>query len=433
MSALATILRAKGYAVRGSDRTDSDTVQRLRAQGISVSIGHGESVAGSDAVIYTCGVPWDNPQLAQARALGLPLVERAEALGLLAREFAPVVAVAGTHGKTTTTAMCASVLAEFSPTVHLGGEGSRLGGAMLLTEACEYRNSFLTLAPDLAVVLNIECDHPDFFKSEKELSASFAAFCASVRPDGLLVVGDSPTCLACARSARCKSIVLGRDVRATHLQCSSERMSFCVEYGGREILRVSTGLCGMQFVPDVLAACAVGLHYGVEGARIEQALSSFRGVKRRWESMGEANGVEIIADYAHHPTQIAACVDAARHRFSRVRVLFQPHTYSRTRAMFSEFAAALAKADECVLIDIYAAREKKDGSVSSEALARAVGVCGGSAGYYSDRADAVRAVCRGAQAGEGILLLGAGDVYDLAGAVKTALSEAAVGKNGKKN
>lgn len=416
MSFLARMLAARDNEVRGSDRTRTRITDALGRDGISVSIGDGEQVADCGLVIYTGGVGETHPQLKEARACGIPTMERAEALGLLAREYAPVVAVAGTHGKTTTAAMLGAAVAQLDPTVHFGGEGSRLGGALLVTEACEYRNSFLTLRPDVAIVLNIECDHPDFYKSERELDESFLHFMRNVRKDGVVIAAsDRAERLARDSGRTCVRVGAEGDWRAENEGEYDGCYAFDVVRQGAALGRCSLRVAGAHQIGNALASFAAAEICGADFGIACRGIEAFSGVPRRWERVGTVNGAPLVADYAHHPTQIAACIETARCiARGRVIVAFQPHTYTRTRTLYKEFVRSLCLADEIFLLDIYAARER-DRLVTSRDLCMTIGShrpC-----LYCSR-DGLAGGIRDSVTGDDVvLLLGAGDIYDLAATI----------------
>lgn len=406
MSALARLMKAQGYQVSGSDRSAGAVTDLLISEGIAVNIGHTESVAGQDVVVYTCGVPADNAQLKEAARLNIPVMERAALLGLLSLEYEFVIAVAGTHGKTTTAAMIAHILAEEKPTLHIGAQGSLVGEhKLLITEACEYCNSFLALKPDLAVILNIECDHPDFYRTPESLTVSFSAFASRVREDGKLLVHES----AQKQVGEVSSLIFGAqgDYAYGGAVFEDAKASFDVYRRGVKLGRVSLKLAGAQWIADALAAIAVCLEYGKPWRTVKEGIESFTGVRRRWEYCGECGEAEVVLDYAHHPTQIASVIDTVRLMGKSPLVIFQPHTYSRTKALWFSYVEVLKKADVAVLLDVYAAREQQDRGVTSPKLAQAVGEHCVYAPHFRAAADYVR---QRAFKDTVILVLGAGDV-----------------------
>lgn len=430
MSALAQILLARGAPVSGSDAHRSPMTERLAALGAAVTIGHrSEVVEGAERAVISDAIPADNPELRRAGEIGLPVQRRSELLAeLMAGRRG--IAVSGTHGKTTVTAMLGLALAEagLDPTVVLGGEyapfggNARIGrGDWFVAEACEAYESFLHLTPDIAVVTNIEPDHLDHHKTEDHLRESFARFLARVPRGGTLVLSADRPELETLRLPEGRSIVRygtaqGADVRASDPAAAAEgRCKLLVDGEAAGELRVPAA--GMHNVMNALAATAAAWCAGVAPSVSAAALAKFSGVARRFEVVGEAGGVTIVDDYAHHPTEVAAAIEAARAAFPgrRIVAVFQPHLYSRTRDFAAGFAEALTAADQAVVTDIYPARETPLPGVSSELI---LGPLRDSVGE-----DAVRAVAKenlmaqlaaDVRPGDVVLAMGAGDIGDTA-------------------
>lgn len=420
MEALALILASRGYTVRGSDRRESAATARLRARGIAVMIGHrAENVRGADALFYTLALERENPELLEAKRCGIPCFSRADLLGALMGDAKTRIAVAGMHGKSTATAMLAAILSAggTQPTVvggaPLGGDEAAYllgGGDTFLCEACEYRDSFLCLDPSVAVILNSEWEHTDYFKTPDSVTRSFSRFAARA---GTLVMPDTG----------CEGIMPAPDARVIRFGFSEESEarvcdlsyeggcpSFRFCFNGEERGRVRLSVIGEHNAMNAAAALAVAESVGVPFAVCARALASFRGVGRRLEPCGTYRGISVYSDYAHHPTEIRASLTALRRatRAGCLFCIFQSHTYSRTEAFFHGFADALSQADMTVFLDIYAAREENTSGVSAEALAAATR--GGE--YAKSPERALERVLRTARAGDTLVLMGAGDIHE---------------------
>ena len=393
LSAIARVLLADGYQVSGSDAQPSALTAELQGLGMRIFAGHrAENVAGADLVIVSSAVPHSNPELQAARQAGIPVVKRAELLGdMMADRWG--IAVAGTHGKTTTSALISFVLygLGFDPTFIVGGilqdlgTNARLGhGPHFVVEADEYDHTFLGLRPRVAVVTVIEMDHPDCFADLEAVSADFLRF--------LQLVPEGGTLVGCADQARVVDLLRqatqGRAVTAVTYGLRAEgdwqARDVCVnEWGGSDfdvwhagqvVGRARLRLVGLHNVSNALAVLAVVDRLGLDLAQVLEILPRFHGVRRRFEIKGEAQGVIVIDDYAHHPTEIRATLAAARRRFGQrpLWVFFQPHTYSRTRALLDEFAVSFGDADHVLISEIYAAREKDDLGIHARDLVQRV-------------------------------------------------------------
>ena len=420
MEALALILAARGYTVRGSDRRESAATVRLRAAGVSVVIGHREeNIENADCLFYTLAVSRENPELCAAQSRAIPAFSRADLLGALMTDAKERIAVAGMHGKSTATAMLAAILraSGSAPTVvggaPLGGEEAAYllgGGDTFLCEACEYRDSFLCLEPTVALILNTEWEHTDYFKTPASVARSFSRFAARAQTlilpdegaDGILTPPD-------ARVIRF-GFTEKADARATHLSYEGGAPAFNFSFDGKTRGRVFLSVLGEHNAKNALAALAAAEALGVPFSSASRALSSFSGVDCRLEKRGVFRGITVYFDYAHHPTEIRASLAALRtaHPAARLFCIFQPHTYSRTAAFFHAFAEALSLADTAILADIYAAREQNESGVSSEALAAAV-----RGGLYAESPDAaLGAILAHARAGDTLVVMGAGDIRE---------------------
>ena len=438
MSGIAHLLLDKGVAVTGSDLSLSPVTAGLAAKGAGVQEGHAPSrVEGADLVVASAAVPSDNPELRHATASGVPVLTRGEALAQLA-EGHQIIAVAGTHGKTTTTAMLALVLIEAGrdPTVLVGGIVPQLngqarlgGGSEFLLEADEYQRSFLAFEPHLALVTHIEFDHPDYFADEEDVFAAFKQLAERITSEGrLYACADHPLSLRLAveiGEARSETYGLRREAHWRALQLRPQQRggySFEVAYRGRSACRVSIQLPGLHNVRNAVGVLAAAHALGVEPGTVARILEGFVGVERRFQILGEAAGVTVIDDYAHHPTEISTTMAAARERFPgrRLWAVFQPHTFSRTLAFFNGFSDALGAADRAVISDIYPAREPDAGTVHARDLASQIG---SSATYGGSLGDAEEMLTAELQPGDILLVMGAGDIGQVGEGVLDRLQE----------
>ncbi len=421
MSPLAEVLHSMGLAVQGSDMSDSAAVERLRGMGISVAVGHtAQDIEGAEFLIRTAAIHDDNPEIAAARARNIPVFERAEAWGAIMQQYENAVCIAGTHGKTTTTSMTTHIFmaAHADPTVMIGGtlpmlhSGYRVGkGETIILESCEYCNSFLHFFPTVAVVLNVEEDHLDFFKNLDDIKASFRKFAQLVPPEGRVVANaDNPGTMDALRGLPLFTFGCApeADCRAENLTWNRGRPDFDVVVGGDLYAHLSLRVAGMHNVYNALAAAAAAYTLGISGKAVRQGLEGFFGAGRRFEFKGQFNGAKIYDDYAHHPAELHALLDMARTLgYERVICAFQPHTYTRTKALFDDFVRELKAADLVVLTDIYAAREKNTIGVSSKELADQIP---GSL-YCPSLGEAADCLRELAQTGDLIITVGAGDIY----------------------
>ena len=431
-NAIARVLREAGVAVSGSDLGESAGTRDLAALGATISIGHrAEAVEGAGLVVVSSAVPTDNPEIIRARELGLPVIKRAEFLGELTRARA-AICVAGTHGKTTTSAMVglAFVAGGLDPTVLVGGTvpslgtGGRFGrGAHLVAEADEFDGSFLRFTPSVAVVTGVEPDHLDFYGSFARIVEAFRGFVARIPADGSLVLcADDPAALdlatACAGRVVTYALDGEADWRATDIQpndLGGNDFTAALHGAGRGRFRLAVP--GRHNVANALATLAVCDLCSVGATAVGEALSLFAGVKRRFERKGEAAGVVVIDDYAHHPTEIRATLQAARERYpsgdraGRLWCVFQPHTIHRTKSLFADFATSFGAADLVLIPDIYvpAGREVVTGEVTSAKLVVAMAHPGATA--IGTLGAAVEYLAAEVRPGDVVLTMGAGDVY----------------------
>ena len=422
MSPLGEVLHGRGMVISGSDMNQSATVEHLRKLGIKVVIGHlPESVEGTDCVIRTAAVHDDNPEIAAARRLGIPVFERAEAWGAIMRQYENALCVSGTHGKTTTTSMCTHIFlaAQRDPSVMLGGvlpimgAGHRVGeGNTIILESCEYCNSFHSFAPTVAIILNVDADHLDFFKDLDDVKNSFRTFAKLVPERGCVVANlDDANTMDCVNELGRTVVTFGLergDVHAADLTWENGYAAFDVVYQGEKYTRVSLSVPGIHNVSNALAAAAAAIQLGVPGAAIAEGLSAFRGAGRRFEEKGEYHGAKVYDDYAHHPDELRALLTTTQNLgYQRVICAFQPHTYTRTKALFGEFAEVLKLADKTVLAEIFAARETDTLGMSSALLAEQIP----GAEYCATLEEVTARLAELAQPGDLILTVGAGDIY----------------------
>lgn len=431
MSAIAKVMLEDGQAISGCDLNPSPVALRLVEKGARVWTGHDPAhLEGVEAIVVTAAVPQDNPELSEARRRGIPILLRAEMLGrLMDARFG--IAIAGTHGKTTTTSLIAHLLetARLDPTVLVGGEMLNLGtnakrgqGPHLVAEADEFDAAFLSLRPKIAVVTNIEAEHLDYYGSYEALVAAFGRFLASVPPDGHMVLcGDDAgvrDLLAKEESRPAKVTTYGLEEgvswRATDLRLNSMgNYGFTAARDGSAFGNLQLTIPGQHNVLNTLAAVAVGNLLGIPARTAETAVASFAGVRRRFELCGEAEGITIVDDYGHHPTEIRATLKAARERFGERRLLcvFQPHTYSRTKHLLHEFAACFDEADEVLITDIYASREHDTLGISARDLVAALRHPNGR--YAGNLAQASLMALNMLRPGDVLLAIGAGDIDSL--------------------
>ena len=426
MSSLAEVLHGMGIIVTGSDMSESKNVQSLRALGIRVDVGHAAENLDADVefVIRTAAVRDNNPEIVEAKRRGLPIFERTEAWGAISKDYEHALCIAGTHGKTTTTSMCTHILmaADKDPTVMIGGTlpllnaGHRIGhGNTIVMEACEYYNSFLSFYPTVAVILNIEADHLDFFKDLDDVERSFRAFAQRVPANGAVVANaDDPNTMETLSGLDRRVVTFGlendADVMAKNIEFIGANARFDVMYKGRKFTDVTLHVPGLHNVKNALAATAAAISLGVRPSAVKYGLAGFNGTGRRFEFKGKFNGADIYDDYAHHPGELKALLDAVEKLgYTRTILVFQPHTYTRTAALFDDFVEQLRRPDVLVLAEIYAAREKNTIGISSRALCEQIP---GSL-FYPSFEQLETALRRLAQPGDLVLTVGAGDVYKI--------------------
>lgn len=424
MCPLAEVLRGMGLCVQGSDMSESETVKHLRNLGIPVSIGHSaENLQSAQLVIRTAAIHDDNPEISGAVTRGIPVYERAQAWGAIMQQYRNALCISGTHGKTTTTSMATHIFmaAQADPTVMIGGtlpmlhSGYRVGhGDTIILESCEYCNSFLNFFPTVAVILNVEADHLDFFKDLTDVERSFHAFADLVPQNGFVIANaDDPGAMDAVKGLA--HPVFTFSVKDEAADCRADQVAYhdgCGEFDvvihGKFYAHIALAVAGKHNVSNALAAAAAAYVLGISGKAVEEGLHSFHGAGRRFEYKGSFRGAEVYDDYAHHPGELHALLTTARSMAcKRVICAFQPHTYSRTQALFSDFVKELKLADVAVLAEIYAARETNDIGISSSQLAEKIP----GAIYCSTLDQVTDTLAQIAQPGDLILTVGAGDIF----------------------
>ena len=428
MSGLAAVLLDRGFDVSGSDSKRSPLTDLLAQKGARIIIGQSASniEPDTDAVVYTAAVHEDNPEFAAAKAAGIPMLTRAEMLGQMMDHYSDAAAVAGTHGKTTTTSMLSNILlaSDMDPTISVGGILPSIGGNIrvggsehFVTEACEYTNSFLQFHPQVGIILNIDADHLDFFKDLDDIRHSFRLFAEGIRSGGTLIIPASLPDLEGFTEGLAADIVTfgigegdyaAEEITMDDNACASFTLFVRGEKAGRFTLRVP----GRHNVLNAAAAIAAADIMGASRKAEAEGLSSFTGAERRFEYKGRRDGVTVIDDYAHHPTEIKATLAAAREiPHGTIWCAFQPHTFTRTKMLFNDFAEALTGADHVVLTDIYAARETDTLGVSSSQLAERIRELGTPADYFPNFSEAEAYLRKSCVNGDLLITMGAGNIF----------------------
>ena len=428
MSGLAEVLLDRGFTISGSDNAKSDITDRLIKKGMKIAFPQSKEniTPDIDLVVYTAAIHPDNPEFKAAKEAGLPMLTRAQLLGQMMGHYDDSIAVAGTHGKTTTTSMIAEILmhADADPTISLGGilesiqSNIRVGRSdVFLAEACEYTNSFHEFYPRYSVILNVEEDHMDFFHDIDEIVESFHRFAQNTSEKGTVFIGgDIERRDEVVRDLKCNVVTFGFDesfdYHAKDIEFDDHGMPrFTVVENGKEIFKITLAVPGRHNIGNSLAAVAVARSMGIPDEAIVSGLRDFGGAKRRFEYKGTYGGAVIIDDYAHHPTEIAALLDAAEnYPHDRLIALFQPHTYTRTKAFLEDFAEVLSRADLVILAKIYAAREDDIYGVSSDDIRRLVEKRGTKA-LYIDNFEGIEEYLKKNLVNNDLLItIGAGDI-----------------------
>lgn len=428
MSGLAEILLNAGYTVSGSDMKNSEIIKSLKEKGAIIYIGHDKNnINDADLVVYTSAISKDNPEYIEAIEKNVVTVDRATFLGQLMKMYESSIAVSGTHGKTTTTAMISVILehSNLDPTILLGGVLDSIGGNVkigkkdiFLTEACEYRGNFLKFNPNIGIILNIEEDHLDYFRNIDHIIETFADFAALLPKDGFLVINnDDINTSKIINKANCNIVTFGIKNESNY---KAGDISF-TKYGfpkfkliinNSEEYNVTLKVMGIHNVYNALASIATAHKLNIPISTIIEAIESYTGTHRRFETKGIINGIRIIDDYAHHPTEIKATLNAAKKLpHNKIWCVFQPHTYTRTKALLNEFSESFYDADNIIVTDIYAAREKDTGLVHSKDLVDLLISKGINCLYINSFKDIVDYLTKQTNEGDIVLTIGAGDIY----------------------
>ncbi len=429
MSGLAEILLSQHYDISGSDIKASNSTIKLENLGAKISVPHNEkNVIGADLLIYTVAVKETNPELIKAKELGIPIMDRAALLGQIMKKYPKSVAISGTHGKTTTTSMVTMIMLEarLNPTVHIGGELESIGGNTkiggnnyFITEACEYYESFLKFFPYMAVILNIELDHVDYFKNIEHIKDTFYKFASLVPRDGYVVACvDDINTKELIKKLDCNIITYGieseiADWKATdivydNLGCAS----FTLLKDNEKLAEIRLSVPGSHNVSNSLAAISACYQLGCSIDSIKKGLLDFGGTHRRFETKGIENDIRVIDDYAHHPTEVKATLKAAKNcGHSKIWCVFQPHTYTRTKSLLNDFANSFKDADTVIISDIYSAREVDTGEIHASKLADIIKLKGENAIYINGFDSIVEHLEKNASPGDLIITMGAGDIY----------------------
>ena len=432
MSALAEIMISRCFTVTGSDSHESKITDHLESLGAKIFYNQvaGNISSDIDVLIYTAAIKQDNPELVKAKELGIPLLTRAEFLGQIMLNYPMAIGVSGTHGKTTTTSMLSQIMLEGNtdPTILVGGimpaihGNTRVGHSdKLITEACEYTNSFLSFKPNMAIILNVAADHLDFFKDLDDIRHSFRKFAELVPDDGFLVINsDIDNLEYFTDGLKCKVITVGSDpaksdYSATNIEFDQfAKGSYDLVVNGEKSFHVALNVTGEHNIYNSLAAIAAAHTMGISDENIKAGLTQYGGTDRRFQYKGKVGDVTIIDDYAHHPDEITATIKTAKHYpHKKMWVVFQPHTYSRTKSLLPEFGKALKEADAVVLADIYAAREKDTLGVSSLDVKKEIEKYGTEVHYYPSFSEIENFLLESCSPGDLLITMGAGDVVKI--------------------
>ena len=432
MSALAEIMISRGFTVTGSDSHESKITDHLESLGAKIFYNQvaGNISSNIDVLIYTASIKQDNPELVKAKELGIPLLTRAEFLGQIMLNYPMAIGVSGTHGKTTTTSMLSQIMLEGNtdPTILVGGimpaihGNTRVGHSdKLITEACEYTNSFLSFKPNMAIILNVAADHLDFFKDLDDIRHSFRKFAELVPDDGFLVINsDIDNLEYFTDGLKCKVITVGSDPAKSDYSAANiefdqfAKGSYDLVVNGEKSFHVALNVTGEHNIYNSLAAIAAAHAMGISDENIKAGLTQYGGTDRRFQYKGKVGDVTIIDDYAHHPDEITATIKTAKHYpHKKMWVVFQPHTYSRTKSLLPEFGKALKEADAVVLADIYAAREKDTLGVSSLDVKKEIEKYGTEVHYYPSFSEIENFLLESCSPGDLLITMGAGDVVKI--------------------
>jgi len=440
MSGLAQILLESGYSVTGSDITESKLISRLRKNGAAISIPHDvKNVETAELVVYTAAVKQDNCEIIRAKELKIPIVDRAEFLGMIMKNYNYGIAIAGCHGKTTVTSMVSIIFknADLDPTLLIGGEIEAIDGNVrvgkskyFVTEACEYTESFLKFYPFIAAILNIEKDHLDYFRDLDHIISAFEKFAKLVPKDGTLVVcSDNQHALNITKKVDCKVLTYGiknkADFNAKNI--NYDRLghpTFDVRFRNKKLGTFSLYIPGEHNILNALASITIAYNAGIHMDTVKRSLKEFKGTYRRFDIKGTRNNITIVDDYAHHPTEIKATLHAAKQfPHQKIWCIFQPHTYTRTKTLFNEFSEAFYDADKVIITNIYAARERDTGLVNPSELVDSINKYSSNAVYNNDFENIADFIAHEAKPGDLVFTMGAGDVFKLASMILDEIKE----------
>lgn len=449
MYPLAQILHSQGYFLTGSDNNETETLDAVRNMGIPVFIGQrAENIEGADLIVHTAAIMEDNPELMAARASGLPVLERAELLGIITSWYGSAVCVSGTHGKTTATSMITQILytAGVDLSAYIGGKLPCIGGSgiagksdTLVCESCEFEDHFLKLFPDISVILNIDADHLDYFKTLDNIIKSFRKF-AENTTKCIIVNGSDENSMKALEGITDKEIItFGKDSSCNFYPENVRHINglltqYDAMYNGKKLGEITLNVAGIHNILNSLAAIAVSEYLNIDFGFVQKGLEEFRGAKRRFEKLGEEKGITVVDDYAHHPTELEATLNAAMEmNFNKVWAIFQPFTFSRTHLLLDDFARVLTIPDHAVLTDIMGSREKNTYGIFTRHLAEKIPECiwfpqDESAEWTDERKyfnfeQICDYVCDNAQEGDLIITLGCGDAYKIAKMILKKLAE----------
>lgn len=448
MYPLAQILHSQGYFLTGSDNNETETLEAVRKMGIPVFIGQkAENIQGADLIVHTAAIMEDNPELMAARQSGIPVLERADLLGIVTSWYDNAVCVTGTHGKTTATSMITQILytAGVDLSAYIGGKLPCIGGSgitgksdTLVCESCEFEDHFLKLSPDISVILNIDADHLDYFGTLENIKKSFRKF-AEMTSKILIVNGSDKNTMDAVSGLEKNIITFGSDSSCDFYPENVNHengllTTFDAMYKGEKLGKITLHVAGIHNVLNSLAAVAAAHYLNIDFAAVQKGLEEFRGAKRRFEKLGEAKGITVVDDYAHHPTELEATLRAAMEmNFNNVWAIFQPFTFSRTKLLLDDFARVLQIPDKTVLPDIMGSREKNTYGIFTRHLAEKIPECiwfpqDENAEWTDERkyfnfSQICDYVCENAESGDLIITLGCGDAYKIAKMILNKLSE----------
>ena len=432
MSGFAELLHSYGFTISGSDMNKSKITEHLQSLGIHIVYGQSEANITNDMnlIVYTAAISKTNPEYVAAVNSGIPMMDRAAMVGQVMKNYKNAIAVSGTHGKTTTTSMLSHIFlaGSLDPTISVGGILDAIGGNIrigksenFITEACEYTNSFLKFFPTAGIILNIDADHMDFFKDLDDIRHSFHEFAKRIPEDGLLILnGDITNYKEFTNNLQCHIINYGInndnfDYHAKNVEYDSiGRGSYDLYHNNTLLAHIQLNVVGKHNISNSLAAAGLANEYKIPVSTIKKGLESFKGTERRFEYKGKFNGVTVIDDYAHHPTEIKATLTSAKnYPHKQLWCIFQPHTYSRTRAFLDDFADALTMADKVILADIYAAREKDPGDISSRDILERLKKAGTEAYYFPTFEEIEEFVSKNCNNGDMLITMGAGNIVNV--------------------